>query len=231
MWVVMPKELVYGELPLNEAKHAQDSGDEPGRGEPQNSGSLEAVDGHPANKYEITVKEGPKTESFYQWTATDINFPIRTTAVNGEWVGGIHERQAGGIPAAFLRYPAALSESPGPAPKPAVTLIPRLSRWRPGHSCSSPELACRRLRRCPWAVTASITSRAMPTPSWYLPEASSTFSPACLTATAAVSMLSVGRAECEIVLPDLREYGETGVLFIRVRRAVGAFRLLQPDNG
>ncbi|MGD0229798.1 MAG: hypothetical protein ABSC19_05485 [Syntrophorhabdales bacterium] len=84
MWVVIPKDTIYVELPLEPKRTPQIQETNPGEISRKHLGS-EVVDGHPAEKYEITVKEGSKTESFYQWTATDLDFPIKTTALEGEW--------------------------------------------------------------------------------------------------------------------------------------------------
>ncbi len=84
MWVVVPGEKVYVELPLDPKKTPKIQEKNPGETSRKLIGS-EVVDGHPANKFRITVKEGPKTETFYQWTATDLDFPIKTAAEDGEW--------------------------------------------------------------------------------------------------------------------------------------------------
>ncbi len=84
MWVVVPAEKVYVELPLDPKKTPRIQEKNPGEISRKLIGP-EVVDGHPTNKFEITVKEGPKTETFYQWTATDLDFPIKTAAADGEW--------------------------------------------------------------------------------------------------------------------------------------------------
>jgi hypothetical protein len=45
----------------------------------------ETIDGHPTKKYEVTVKQGGKSETYHQWFATDIRFPVKIANVNGEW--------------------------------------------------------------------------------------------------------------------------------------------------
>jgi hypothetical protein len=45
----------------------------------------ETVDGHPAKKSEVSVKEGNKTETYYQWWATDISFPVKLANSSGSW--------------------------------------------------------------------------------------------------------------------------------------------------
>jgi hypothetical protein len=45
----------------------------------------ETVGGHPTKKYEVTVKQGSKNDTYYQWFATDIRFPVKMANVNGKW--------------------------------------------------------------------------------------------------------------------------------------------------
>lgn len=45
----------------------------------------ETVDGHPAKKYEVTIKKGGKTETYYQWFATDLKFPVKVANTAGTW--------------------------------------------------------------------------------------------------------------------------------------------------
>lgn len=84
MWVVVPSEKIYVELPLDPKKTPKIQEKNPGEISRKLLGS-EVVNGHPTDKYQITVKEGPRTETFYQWTATDMNFPVKTAALEGEW--------------------------------------------------------------------------------------------------------------------------------------------------
>ncbi len=84
MWVVMPKEKIYVELPLDPSRTPRIQEKNPGETSRQYLGS-EVLDGHPVDKYRITVKEGAKTESFHQWTATDLNFPVKTAGLKNQW--------------------------------------------------------------------------------------------------------------------------------------------------
>jgi hypothetical protein len=45
----------------------------------------ETIDGHPTKKYEVTVKQGNKSDTYYQWFATDIRFPVKIANANGKW--------------------------------------------------------------------------------------------------------------------------------------------------
>ena len=44
-----------------------------------------SIDGHPTKKYEVTVKQGNKNETYHQWFATDIRFPMKIVNLNGKW--------------------------------------------------------------------------------------------------------------------------------------------------
>lgn len=85
MWVVLPDDGVYVELTVDPKMTPRIRETSPNEISRKPLGPR-MVDGHPSEGYEITVKEGPRTEIFYQWTATDINFPIRTEAASGEWL-------------------------------------------------------------------------------------------------------------------------------------------------
>jgi hypothetical protein len=45
----------------------------------------ETVNGHPTKKYEVNVRQGKKTDTYYQWFATDIRFPVKIANANGKW--------------------------------------------------------------------------------------------------------------------------------------------------
>lgn len=45
----------------------------------------ETIDGHPAKKFEVTAKEGNKTEIYNQWVATDLKIPLKLTKTDGSW--------------------------------------------------------------------------------------------------------------------------------------------------
>jgi len=45
----------------------------------------ETIDGHPTKKYEVIVKQGNKSDTYFQWFATDIRFPVKIANANGKW--------------------------------------------------------------------------------------------------------------------------------------------------
>jgi len=46
----------------------------------------ETREGHPTILYEVTVKQGERTEVYYQWFATDIRFPMKLAKKDGSWI-------------------------------------------------------------------------------------------------------------------------------------------------
>jgi hypothetical protein len=45
----------------------------------------ETREGHQTILYEVTTKQGERTEVYYQWLATDIHFPMRLMKKDGSW--------------------------------------------------------------------------------------------------------------------------------------------------
>jgi len=45
----------------------------------------ETIDGYAAKKFEVSVKEGNKTETYHQWWAADIGFPVKLAKSDGSW--------------------------------------------------------------------------------------------------------------------------------------------------
>ena len=46
----------------------------------------ETREGHPTVLYEVTTKQGERTEVYYQWLATDIRFPMKLAKKDGSWI-------------------------------------------------------------------------------------------------------------------------------------------------
>ena len=45
----------------------------------------ETREGHPTTLYEV-VKQGERTDVYYQWLATDIHFPMKLAKKDGSWI-------------------------------------------------------------------------------------------------------------------------------------------------
>ncbi|MEK7271407.1 MAG: hypothetical protein AAB015_00720 [Nitrospirota bacterium] len=107
VWNIMPSEKIYLEMPFN----PKDAPKTEIRGEIDRKlvGS-ETIDGHPTKKYLITYKEGIQTEKVYQWWATDINFPIKTSDINNKWIQEYKNVKIGSQPDNLFEVPAGYSK-------------------------------------------------------------------------------------------------------------------------
>src|SRR5262245_33871023 len=46
----------------------------------------EVREGHPTVLYEVTTRQGERVESYYQWVASDIHFPMKLAKKDGSWI-------------------------------------------------------------------------------------------------------------------------------------------------
>jgi outer membrane lipoprotein-sorting protein len=83
-WIVIPDQKAYIEMPFDPKKKPAIEERQSADGNRKFLGA-ETINGHLAKKYEVTAREGEPSDSFYEWIAADINFPIKTMAVNGNW--------------------------------------------------------------------------------------------------------------------------------------------------
>ncbi len=84
VWNVMHDQKSYMELPFVEDRKPRLEKEYKDEIERKLVGK-ETIDGHPTEKYLITYKARGKSDQVYQWWATDINFPIKTEDINGNW--------------------------------------------------------------------------------------------------------------------------------------------------
>lgn len=66
----------------------------------------QTMDGHPAVLYEVSTKTSSGViEQFYQWIATDVNFPLKLVKKNGDWTMEYRHVRFGPIPDYFFQLP------------------------------------------------------------------------------------------------------------------------------
>jgi hypothetical protein len=106
IWTIMPDRKMYMEKayddmkdrPMVEQKMA-------GEVERKEVGA-ETIDGHPTKKYLVTRKSGIGQHQVYSWWATDMNFPIKTAAVDGSWSQEYKNIKIGAQPDSLFEVPA-----------------------------------------------------------------------------------------------------------------------------
>lgn len=67
---------------------------------------VQDLDGHPTELYEVTTTTpGGFQESYYQWIATDINFPLKLAKKNGDWMVQYRHVKLGPVSEVFFQLP------------------------------------------------------------------------------------------------------------------------------
>jgi len=84
VWILMPNEKMYIEQPLKAEDKAPITEKMPGEIERQLIGA-EVVDGKATNKYKVSFTVDGKQQAVFQWITPDLNFPVKTQAVDGSW--------------------------------------------------------------------------------------------------------------------------------------------------
>jgi hypothetical protein len=105
VWNVMHRERMYMEMPFDLKNKPMVEEKFEGEIERKHVGN-ETIDGHPTKKYLITYKTGNEKHQVYQWLATDINFPIKTSAVDGSWVQEFKNVKISSQPTSLFEVPA-----------------------------------------------------------------------------------------------------------------------------
>ena len=85
MWLLISRLKHYKEIPYDaeQAPKVQESLE----GEVSRAAiGNETLDGHPTTLYEVQVKNGERTDLYYQWLATDIRFPLKLAKKDGSWM-------------------------------------------------------------------------------------------------------------------------------------------------
>ncbi len=105
IWNIMPAQKIYMEMPFNLSNKPKVEEKFEGEIERKEIGR-ETIDGHPTIKYLITYKADNKKEQVYQWWATDINFGVKTAAVDGSWTQEFRNVKTDSQPNSLFEVPA-----------------------------------------------------------------------------------------------------------------------------
>ncbi len=82
IWVVIPDEKTFIEVKSDQPRGSS----EKIRGEVSRKYlSSEVVNGYATKKYEVRYMDKKNMQEAYQWVATDLNYPIKISAVDGTW--------------------------------------------------------------------------------------------------------------------------------------------------
>lgn len=84
MWLLLSRMRHFKTLPYDSAQEPKLSEHLEGEISREEIGT-ETREGHPTILYEVTVKQGDEIDVYYQWFATDIQFPMQLTRKDGSW--------------------------------------------------------------------------------------------------------------------------------------------------
>jgi len=104
IWNIMHSERMYMEMPFDPKNKPMVEEKFEGEIERKHVGN-ETIDGHPTKKYLITYKFGNEKHQVYQWWATDINFPVKNSAIDGSWVQEYKNIKIGSQPNSLFEVP------------------------------------------------------------------------------------------------------------------------------
>jgi outer membrane lipoprotein-sorting protein len=120
VWMIMKPQKAFMEMEGVKDEQIK-AADEKVKGEiSRKAVGSETVDGHPCTKYEVTAKVNDKTMTSYQWWATDINFPIKTAAIDGSWVMEYRDIKLGSQLDSLFEVPAGYKKMTIPGIPPGV---------------------------------------------------------------------------------------------------------------
>ena len=85
MWLLLSRLKHYKEIPYDAAQAPRVQEKLEGEISRDQIGT-ETLDGHPTTLYEVRVQEEGRTDTYYQWMATDIHFPLKLARKDGSWM-------------------------------------------------------------------------------------------------------------------------------------------------
>lgn len=118
IWIVIPEEKSYIEI-----RSSQPQGSEVKmKGEIRRHYlSSETVNGHATEKYEVHYLDKETLHKAYQWIATDLNYPIKISALDGSWTTEYRNIRIGSQPENLFEIPQGFDKVSRSEPSPSGT--------------------------------------------------------------------------------------------------------------
>ncbi len=113
MWIVLPESRSYMEIRFNQDQRSTIREEASGELSRELVGT-EVIDGHPTRKYEITYMDESNQKQIYQWLATDIDFPVKVSAVDGSWSSEYKNINTGPLSDHIFEIPAGYEKMSAP---------------------------------------------------------------------------------------------------------------------
>lgn len=112
MWMLMPEQNLYMEMPIQRRKDMPMQTQEPGVKFEKEFLGNDTVEGHPTKKYHLKVLRAGKMEnSGFMWEATDLhNFPIKHQSEDKTVTSVMKNIKTGPVSASLFEIPAGYSK-------------------------------------------------------------------------------------------------------------------------
>jgi hypothetical protein len=117
IWIVIPDEKTYIEIPTTPAP----------RGDAKMKGEIgrelvgsETVNGYETKKYEVRYLDQDTLHKAHQWIASDLNYPIKISALDGSWSTEYRDIKAGPQDKSLFEIPEGFDRVSRFEPAPAV---------------------------------------------------------------------------------------------------------------
>jgi hypothetical protein len=115
VWMILPEQKVYLEQKMTAEHQRGMTAKQAGEISRKKIGR-ETVNGIACDKYEVTFKNGRKTEKMYQWVGDD-KWPVKSAAVDGSWSTEFKNISKGDQPDVLFSVPAGFNKMSLPSLK------------------------------------------------------------------------------------------------------------------
>lgn len=109
VWVLMPREKMYMEQPIDMRTAASMREKIDGEIERKAEGN-ELIDGRNTMKYRVTFESDGMRESVFQWIDESVHIPVKTAAIDGSWSSEFRHIRTGPQDSALFEIPAGYSK-------------------------------------------------------------------------------------------------------------------------
>jgi hypothetical protein len=116
IWIVIPEEKTYIEIQSSQAR----GGEVKMKGEVKREYlNSETVNGYETKKYEVHYIDKDRVHKAYQWVSSDLNYPIKISALDDSWSTEYRNIKAGPQKESLFEVPAGFDRVSKSDPAPA----------------------------------------------------------------------------------------------------------------
>jgi outer membrane lipoprotein-sorting protein len=114
VWMLMPDQKAYMEMAFDPKQQPKTTEKVQGEVSRKLIGS-EKIDRYDTKKYEVTYKAAAKTDRMYQWITPEIQFPVKSAAIDGSWSTEYRNIKMGSQPDSLFEVPSGYKKMSMPA--------------------------------------------------------------------------------------------------------------------